>query len=208
MTVDKGLKQMFRCTHSHFCMDLYLRQSYRPSKPYQPSKQQNLAAVCVVHNLWLLIDPVILSRLPGLNFTLLEPESNLLLGILDAVGTMADVASNIDGVVTTDGTWGRGERVGGTEKDTAGLDSITTFPDHGADGSASHILDESREERLLGEILIMLLEVVLASSGQLDGGELEATSLEAGDDRANESTLNSIRLNSNEGLLVGSHIVV
>jgi hypothetical protein len=74
---------------------------------------QPSSSICCC-NLWLLIDPVILSRLPGLNLTLLEPESNFLLGVLDAVGTVADVASDIDGVVTTDGTWGRGKRVGGT----------------------------------------------------------------------------------------------
>lgn len=43
-----------------------------------------------------------LSGLPGLDLTLLEPESNLLLGVLDAVGAVADVAADIDGEVTTD----------------------------------------------------------------------------------------------------------
>jgi hypothetical protein len=42
----------------------------------------------------LLVDPVVLSTLPALDLTLLEPESNLLLGILDGVGTVADVASD------------------------------------------------------------------------------------------------------------------
>jgi hypothetical protein len=51
-----------------------------------------------------------------LDLTLLEPESDLLLGVLDAVGAVADVAADIDGVVTTDGTWGGGEGVGGTEE--------------------------------------------------------------------------------------------
>ena len=65
---------------------------------------------------------------------LLEPEINLLLGILDAVRAVADVAANIlfpvsvlgkifnqmieksyNGVVTTDSARGRRERVGSTE---------------------------------------------------------------------------------------------
>ena len=62
-----------------------------------------------------LVDPVVLSRLPLEDLTLLEPESDFLLGVLDAVGTVADVASDIDGVVTTDGTWQRVLWVGGTE---------------------------------------------------------------------------------------------
>ncbi len=105
-----------------------------------------------------LIDPVVLSTLPALDLAVFEPESDLLLGVLDAVGAVADVAADIDGIVTTDGTWLGGERVGGTEEDcsyqynedgsvwvglgkhtTASLDGITTFPDHGADGSAAHI---------------------------------------------------------------------
>jgi hypothetical protein len=47
-----------------------------------------------------LIDPIVLSRLPLKDFTLLEPESNFFLGILDAVGAVADIAADIDGVVT------------------------------------------------------------------------------------------------------------
>lgn len=149
-----------------------------------------------------------LSRLPRLNLTLLEPESDLLLGVLDAVGAVADVASDVDGVVAADGAGGGGERVGGSEENTAGLDGITTFPDHGADWSAAHILDESWEEWLGGEILIVLLEVLLAGSHQLDSGKLESTSLESSDDRANESTLDAIRLDSNEGLFVRHGVVV
>jgi len=97
-----------------------------------------------------LVDPVVLGRFPLENLTLLEPESDFLLGILDTVGTVADVASDIDGIVTTDGTWERVFWVGGTEDGTAGLDSITTFPNHGEDRSAQHVLDESWEEWLVG----------------------------------------------------------
>lgn len=70
-----------------------------------------------ISHLWLLVDPVELSRLVALDLTLLEPESNLLLGVLDAVGTVADVAANVNGEVTTDGTGGGSQGVGGTEED-------------------------------------------------------------------------------------------
>jgi hypothetical protein len=72
-------------------------------------------------NLRLLVDPVVLGGLPAVELVLLEPESNLLLGVLDGVGTVADVA------------------VGGTEKGTAGLDGVTALPDHGADGARVHV---------------------------------------------------------------------
>lgn len=66
-------------------------------------------------HLGLLVDPVELGALPGDELLLLEPESNLLLGVLDAVGAVADVAADIDGEVATDGARGGGEGVGGTE---------------------------------------------------------------------------------------------
>ena len=94
-----------------------------------------------------------------------------------------------DGVVATDGARLGGERVGGAEDLAAGLDGVTAFPDHGADGAAAHVGNQSREEGLVGEIGIVLLEVLLGGGGELDGGKLEATGLEAGDDGADEATL-------------------
>ena len=55
-----------------------------------------------------------------MNLTLLEPESDFLLGVLDTVGTVADVTSDIDGEVAADGTWGRCKGVGGTEESWKG----------------------------------------------------------------------------------------
>jgi hypothetical protein len=46
-----------------------------------------------------------------------------------------------DGVVTTDGTRGRRKWVSGAEENTASLDSVTSFPDHGTDRSTGHIYD-------------------------------------------------------------------
>lgn len=44
----------------------------------------------------VLVDPGLGGGLPGDDLLWLEPESDLLLGVLDGVGTVADVASNID----------------------------------------------------------------------------------------------------------------
>lgn len=87
----------------------------------------------------LLVDPTGLGGGPLLELGGTEPESNLLLGVLDGVGTVADVAADIDGVVTTDGTGGGGQGVGGTQDGTAGLDGVLALPDHGADGTAQHV---------------------------------------------------------------------
>ena len=42
-----------------------------------------------------LVDPVVGGLLPGLHLLGLEPESDLLLGGLDGVGAVADVAADV-----------------------------------------------------------------------------------------------------------------
>jgi proteasome assembly chaperone (PAC2) family protein len=42
-----------------------------------------------------LVDPVVRGLLPGLHLLGLEPESDLLLGGLDGVGAVADVAADV-----------------------------------------------------------------------------------------------------------------
>ena len=68
----------------------------------------------------LLVDPLGLGGLPGENLRRREPEGNLLLGVLNAVGAVADVAADIQGEVATDGAGGRGQGVGGTEESWSG----------------------------------------------------------------------------------------
>lgn len=87
----------------------------------------------------LLVNPVVLSALPALYLTLLEPESDFLLAVLDAVRAVANVAANVEGEVAADGAGGGGEGVGCTKDSTAGLDGVTAFPDHGADGTGAHV---------------------------------------------------------------------
>ena len=93
-------------------------------------------------HLRLLVDPVVLGGLPAGDLVLLEPESDLLLGVLDRVGTVADVAADVNGEVATDGARSGGSGVGGTEKGTASLDGVTALPDHGADGARVHVCCE------------------------------------------------------------------
>jgi len=111
----------------------------------------------------LLENPSLLSGLVRVQLLRLEPECNLLLSVLDAVGAVADVAANRQAVIATDGARGRGKGVGGTEdgwkeflsvKDksceemvmhtAASLDSVKTLPDHGDDGAAVHVYGASQ----------------------------------------------------------------
>lgn len=51
---------------------------------------------------------------------------------------------------------GRGlEGVGCTKHDTASLDRVKTLPNHGYDGTGSHVFDETREESLALEVSVV-----------------------------------------------------
>jgi hypothetical protein len=87
----------------------------------------------------LLVDPRLLGASPGDDLLWLEPKLNLMLGRVDGIGAVADVAADINGIVEADGAWGRVDWVGGTEDEAANLYGFTAFPDHGDDGAGGHI---------------------------------------------------------------------
>jgi hypothetical protein len=86
---------------------------------------------CGTINLWFFVDPVELGVLVVDNLIWSEPKINLLLCVLDTVGTVANVAADIlrhgkqrtrgvhaethNGVVTTDCARSRDEGIGSTE---------------------------------------------------------------------------------------------
>ena len=100
----------------------------------------------------LLVDPVLLGGLVGGELLGLEPQTNLVVGGLDGVRTVADVTSDMDGEVSPDGAGLRVGRVRLSQHDAASLDSVETFPDHSADRPAGHVRHQATEETLLGEV--------------------------------------------------------
>jgi len=71
-----------------------------------------------------------------------EPELNLVVGSLNGIRSVDNVATNIDAEVTTDGSGSRVLGVGGSEHDATSSDGTSSFPDHGADGARDHVLNE------------------------------------------------------------------
>lgn len=138
----------------------------------------------------LTVDPALLGLSPGVDLLLVEPESNLLLGAVNGIGAVADVAADVldlisifsgkrshetyNGKVATDGARLRVDGLGGAKQLAAHLDRLGALPYHGADRSAGHVGYKTLEEGLAGEVLVVLLEVLLSGSGELDGNELEA----------------------------------
>ena len=77
-----------------------------------------------------------------------EPECDFSVGRIDGVRSVADVSTNVDAVVSSDGTWLGIEWLGGTEHLSSSKDSIVTFPYHAADWSGGSVFNESVEESL------------------------------------------------------------
>merc|ERR1719234_1280433 len=108
----------------------------------------------------LLVDPVLLGGGPGAELLGLEPETNFVVGRLNSVGAVADVAPDMDGKVSPDGSRKGGSGVRLTKHNTASLHCVQTLPNHGADRAAGHVGDKSAEESLAGEVGVVLLQVL------------------------------------------------
>lgn len=102
------------------------------------------------------------------NQTLWEPESKLLLRVLDRVRAVDDVAANVNAVHATDGAWVGGQGVGGAD-DLAGLlhHSLALQGD-GDDRARGDVLDQGGEEGLGGEVSVVTLSQVLGNVQELE----------------------------------------
>ncbi len=69
-------------------------------------------------------------------------------------------------------TDGRSQGVGGTKHSTASLDGIETLEDNSNNGTRSHVLDQTREERLVGKISIVYQDASISCDNQSRSGKL------------------------------------
>jgi hypothetical protein len=125
----------------------------------------------------VLVDPDSRVGVPGVE-ALREPQGDLVLGSLDGVRSVADVSSDIKGEVATDGSRSGVDWLGGTQHNTAGLDSVQALPDHAADRTGGHVLNKASEETLGGKVSVVSLEQLTLRGVQLKAHELEALKME------------------------------
>lgn len=116
---------------------------------------------------------------------------------------MADVSSDLEGVVSSDGAWSGVLWLGLSEKDSSSLDGVGSLPDHLADWTHLHVGEETWEEWLALEVSVVGLELLVSWLGELETDELESLLLESADDFSDESSLDSVWLDHNESSLVG-----
>lgn len=141
----------------------------------------------------LLVDPRLLATFP-FRKTLGEPVSDFLVGGFDRVTSVADVTSDLDAEISTDGSHGAIGGHGSTEHLASLNAGILSLPNHSNDGSRSHVFDQSGEELFSLKIFVVGFHVFLAGLRQLHGNQLVSLLLEAFDNFTDKSTLDAIRL--------------
>ena len=107
---------------------------------------------------------------------------------------MADVTANLNAKVSTDGSHGTVTGHGGTEHLTSLKTGVLALPDHGNHGSRDHVRDETREELLALQVLVVGLHVLFRGGGHLHGDQLVSLLLKSTDDFSDKSSLDAIRL--------------
>ncbi|KAH3664594.1 hypothetical protein OGATHE_003409 [Ogataea polymorpha] len=78
---------------------------------------------------WLVVNKLLL----------LEPQIDLLLGVLNRVGTVDDVSAHVQSKITSDGTWSRLQWVSGTQQGSTLLDNVLSLPNGGQNWTRHHV---------------------------------------------------------------------
>lgn len=115
-----------------------------------------------------LINPAALAALPLTN-TLREPVSDFLIGALNRITSVADISTHLNTEVSTNSSTGTLRRHGGPKHFSSLLHNSSSFPYHCTDWTRGHVANESWEEFLTGEILVVDFHVTLSWRRELHG---------------------------------------
>jgi len=144
------------------------------------------------------VDPFVRVVFPGQN-VLTEPQFDFFLSILNGVGSVADVTTSDNSVISSDGSRVWCQRIGGSEQESSGGNNSSSFPDHADDGTWQHVVNEGREEGSCTKVGIVLFKVFFGWGGQFKSSKVVSFLLESGDDGSNESSLDTVGLDHDVG---------
>ena len=128
-----------------------------------------------------------------------EPHGNFSFGRFNSIGSVADVASDVEAKVTTNGTGGTFEGHGFTQHDASGLDGVKAFPHHATDWSRGHVFNESREKFLGFEVGVVSFQTFFGRGLQFKGLQFETTLFKTLDDFANKTALDTVGFDHDVG---------
>ena len=107
---------------------------------------------------------------------------------------MDEVFAGAAGIVAADSTGSRFLKLGGAHDDAHALYGIVTLYDHREDGTARHVGDDLREERLIRDVGIVLAQDRLIQHHHLSINDLVVLALDAGNDLAHQAPLYTVWL--------------
>lgn len=154
------------------------------------------------------VDPFLWVVSPVDLLLFLEPKVDFSLGWFNWIWSVAHVSSDFNAEISSDGSWGGVLWVGGSQKNSSGLNDVLALPNHSANWSWSHVLDKSSEEGLSGEVLVVFLEETFRSDEHLDTLEEVSLLLESADDLSNQSSLDTVGLDHDESLFHGFVLLI
>lgn len=135
--------------------------------------------------------------------SLREPKSNFLLRRFYSIGSMDDIAANVNAKVPTYGARCRCKRVGSTDDQSSSFDHLFSFPHHAHHRSRADVIHQSREERFGGEICIVFFCQGLFDHFQLQRFEEVPFFFEPLDDLPHQSALHAVWLDHDVGSFHG-----
>ena len=158
----------------------------------------------ILKTVGLLVNPRVNSLSPVVD-TFREPHLQFVFGTFGRVGSVANIATKIDGEISTDAPWLGVKWLGLSQHLATLLDDILSFPAHADNGSRRKEGSESTEKGLLLQVGIVGFGHFLGGPDHLESDKLVSTLFESGNDITDQSTLDTIGLDSKEGtFLVGS----
>jgi hypothetical protein len=107
---------------------------------------------------------------------------------------VADVTADLDAKVSTDGSHGTVTGHGGTEHLASLSAGVLALPYHRNNRTRDHVRDETREELLALQVLVVGLHVLLGGVSHLHGDQLVSLLLKSTNDFSDKSSLDAIRL--------------
>jgi len=130
-----------------------------------------------------------------------EPEGDFLLGGLDRVRTVDDVAPEVEAEVAADRTRQRRLRIGFAHHHSACLGRVLSLPDHRDDWAGRHEVAETVVKWFILEIDVVLFQVFFGTLHELHGDELESPLFESLNDVADQTALDAVGFHHDEGTL-------
>mmetsp|Transcript_36709 Transcript_36709/g.104435 ORF Transcript_36709/g.104435 Transcript_36709/m.104435 type:complete len:214 (-) Transcript_36709:38-679(-) len=130
-----------------------------------------------------------------------------MLGRFGRIGSMANVSSQVNGVITSNRSRLRCQGLCLSQHLSALLNDILSFPAHADNGTRREEFSQTAEKGLFGQVRVVSLRHFLGRPNHLEPYQLVPTLFKTGNNVSDQAPLDTIGFDSQEGtFLVGSRL--